>query len=316
MSNNVAIFINPSKAYLDDRVKSTYTEWGFSYIDMIRVTEWYNDVAFQSSLFQKRFVLLDITNNNDFQKFKKIFDTDKKKEYFKSNWYGDGVIIIATNNKGTWLNKIADFADGYIERPLKIEDVKHELTEQFHLSSDIASIIFDVIGEDFNIYTTIKSSLSQLSPDEISQLTVEDIISYLPHKKGSVPPWGLSTSIFKLNINEALDNYNRIKINTYPLVVISLLKNKFSLFYKYKQLRELKYTENQILNCVGGKNTYIFSDFRHLNVSPETIKNCIILILETENKFKGGFSFPKKDVFDYLVPELITKLIIAMKNDR
>ena len=58
------------------------------------------------------------------------------------------------------------------------------------------NVVLDTIGDDTTVYTVIKNSLSKLSENEIRDLTVEDIISFLPKKKGEVAPWELIMSCF------------------------------------------------------------------------------------------------------------------------
>lgn len=310
--NKVAIFINDSQAYLDTRVKETYTEWGFSYSDMIKIEEWDKSAPFQGSLFSKRFVLLDITNEKRFSKFKEVFDKDKGGKYFKSNWYGDGVIIIAKNGRGTWLSKIAEYSDGLLEKKIDISEIKKEFNKEYRLRADVLNVVLDTIGDDTTVYTVIKNSLSKLSENEIRDLTVEDIISFLPKKKGEVAPWELIRAVFMKDIDKVLSEYDRVTINTHPMVLLSLLRNKFSLLAKYKLLREEKYSEQDILKLVGGKSVYIFKDFKSLNISTATANNCVKLILKYEHLLKGG---SRGNIGSELLPELLTKLVISLQSN-
>ena len=87
-------------------------------------------------------------------------------------------------------------------KEIDISEIKKEFNKEYKLRADVLNVVLDTIGDDTTVYTVIKNSLGKLSESEIRDLTVEDIISFLPKKKGEVAPWELIRAVFMKDITK------------------------------------------------------------------------------------------------------------------
>ena len=131
----LATFINENQLYLDKKIKETYESWGYSLNNMKRIEEWVKGSANITSLFgNKTFIILDLMDFNKLSKFKNMISEDKKRVIFDKEWFGDGVIIIAKDKRGTWLQKFTEEFNGFFEKKNDDVKTKNELLKSLKLS--------------------------------------------------------------------------------------------------------------------------------------------------------------------------------------
>jgi len=256
----LATFINDNQIYLDKKIKETYENWGYSLDNMKRLDEWVKGSASITSLFgTKTFVLLDLMDSNKLTKFKNLITNDKKRQMFDNNWFGDGVIIIAKDNRGTWLQKFTEEFNGYFEKKIDKNKAKNDLLKELKLPKHLEDIVSSFVGEDYQDLILIKKSLNNI---DTKNLTEAELYTYLPFKKGSVPPWDCLNAIMNLNGKNAILEYRRTTENTYPLVILSLIKTKLRNLLIYKSLIGLRKSESDIIKILNVKNSYALTEFK------------------------------------------------------
>lgn len=317
MKKRLVFLRNENEMYLLNKAKEIYTGWGMSAENMIRMTSWDGGKATSGSLFGETFALLDLTDKKDGERFLSLVKTDKRKKLFKGDdWYGNGLIIITTIKTFASIRDLVRACGGYEEYNIDSKEAKGNLLSELGLNKELQNVVSDYVGEDYQDIIMIKSSLNGLSAEERKALTIEALYSYLPNKKGEVPPWDLVKHIIEGNFQKALDSYERIVINTVPFVLIAILKSKFAGLYQYKVLSAIeKLDEKSIFECMGIKNQYAVFDYKKpviKGVSIPVVESINKNILEYEYRMKDGNM--KMDT-KILMRELVAKIVIAIKNN-
>ena len=306
----LATFINDNQIYLDKKIKETYENWGYSLDNMKRLDEWVKGSASITSLFgTKTFVLLDLMDSNKLTKFKNLIANDKKRQMFENNWFGDGVIIITKDNRGTWLQKFTEEFNGYFEKKIDKNKAKNDLLKELKLPKHLEDIVSSFVGEDYQDLILIKKSLNNI---DTKNLTEAELYTYLPFKKGSVPPWDCLNAIMNLNDKNAILEYRRTTENTYPLVILSLIKTKLRNLLVYKSLIGLRKSENDIIKILNVKNSYALTDYKKNKSSLNNISKAITYLLDIEDEVKGG-----GDIYDleFKMEEFILNIIRILKGE-
>lgn len=291
--------VNKSDVYILNKVREVYTDWGYTYEQMLTYTEWQDGLSSQASLFLPYFVKFDLTN----EKNRTVFRDLVKKKKFADNWFGNGVIIVCNSAPGKWLKEFTEKYGGTYDEEVTIDS----LLETINLSKENKDFVKYYVGDSTEDLLIIRNTLANIENTE--NLTVEELYSYLPNKMGSVPPWELINAIMKGNLAVVEQEFQRVIVNTHPLVLIKLLKNKFSDFMTYRMLSSAKVKESDICDILGYKNAYRLIDFKRSRC--KHVDSIMNLIYTYEFKLKEGSSFlpNEKD----LVHALIVKITLMMK---
>ena len=306
----LATFINENQLYLDKKIKETYESWGYSLNNMKRIEEWVKGSANITSLFgNKTFIILDLMDSNKLSKFKNMISEDKKRVIFDKEWFGDGVIIIAKDKRGTWLQKFTEEFNGFFEKKNDDVKTKNELLKSLKLSKHLEDIVSAFVGDDYQDLILIQKSLNNVDTINLSE---SELYTYLPFKKGSVPPWNCLNAIMNLNGKNAILEYKRTIENTYPLVILSLIKTKLRNLLIYKSLTGLKITENEIIKILKVKNSYALNDYKKNKSSLSNISKAITYLLEVEDETKGGGEIYN---LEFKIEEFILNIIRILKGE-
>lgn len=306
----LATFINENQLYLDKKIKETYESWGYSLNNMKRIEEWVKGSANITSLFgNKTFIILDLMDFNKLSKFKNMISEDKKRVIFDKEWFGDGVIIIAKDKRGTWLQKFTEEFNGFFEKKNDDVKTKNELLKSLKLSKHLEEIVSAFVGDDYQDLILIQKSLNNVDTMNLSE---SELYTYLPFKKGSVPPWNCLNAIMNLNGKNAILEYKRTIENTYPLVILSLIKTKLRNLLIYKSLTGLKITENEIIKILKVKNSYALNDYKKNKSSLSNISKAITYLLEVEDETKGGGEIYN---LEFKMEEFILNIIRILKGE-
>lgn len=303
-------FINENQLYLDKKIKETYESWGYSLNNMKRIEEWVKGSANITSLFgNKTFIILDLMDSNKLSKFKNMISEDKKRVIFDKEWFGDGVIIIAKDKRGTWLQKFTEEFNGFFEKKNDDLKTKNELLKSLKLPKHLEDIVSAFVGDDYQDLILIQKSLDNVDTMNLSE---SELYTYLPFKKGSVPPWNCLNAIMNLNGKNAILEYKRTIENTYPLVILSLIKTKLRNLLIYKSLTGLKITENEIIKILKVKNSYALNDYKKNKSSLNNISKAITYLLEVEDETKGGGEIYN---LEFKMEEFILNIIRILKGE-
>ena len=320
--NKLYFIAHPSDIFIKEKIDEICNEWNYSKSDMKTLTQWKIGCASENTFFSKPFVLLDLRNKSDFAAFKNLIDDDEKSykknskikyHIFEDDWFGNGVIIIT--NENNHLDKITKLITKFngtniVKQGLK--EIKPVLLKELGLNSNLTSFVGEYVGLDYDKIILIKNAISNLTPTQKKNLTEEQIITYLPSQKGEIEPWNVINKLVACD-KTVFNEFDRCIENTHPLVLLTLIKNKFRLYFINNLLLQERFAIKDILNVLGLKNNFSIKDF-NFNVNLQTLEYINKEIYKTEFKCKDGSnSFLKPEM---LVRNLISKILIALQNNR
>lgn len=310
---NIALIIDNSKIYLENKVKDFIKEWNLENEECNRITSWEYGIGSLQGLFGNPYTLLDLTNKTDFDNFVKLIKDKKKAYFFDGDWFSNNLIIITTFQQGS--KSIVDLVNknkGQIIKKQNLNDLKNELKINFK-NKDVLNFVNEYIGEDYDILISLKNSLNSLTQEDIENISLTEIITYLPYEKGNIPIWNFLENIFNKDIDKTLDDIDRTLEHNHYLVLLTIMKNKFRLFYQYTIANLEKLKESEIVKKLEVNNAYSFISFKRCKgISHETIEYILKLIDKAEKELKGDNIIDGKEY----IKVISTKIILALKNNK
>lgn len=315
MNNRVVLIIDDNEQYLSSRVREIIKEWNLSSSDYKTVTKWSIGLANVKSLFgSPKIIHLDLSNKNDFKYFSETYKSDKKfKDSFdKEDWFGPGVIITTTVAKGVkFIETLVTKAKGEITKKRNPQEIKEELLSKISISNNLKSFLSDYAGDDYEILLNSVNGISRLPEEEIKKITLEDLIVYLPVKKGAIPPWEITKSMMKYDTKTTLENLRRCLENQHSLVIITFLRRKIEELYHDRILKDYGIVNVSDRADIIGVNQWALK-YNPTNISREVLESLVRLIYNAEDSLKGGATIVDTNIF---MESLVTKIIIAMKHN-
>lgn len=309
----LSLIIDDSEIFLDKQAKEIEKDWGYNSSDCKILTQWYRGAASQKTFFNDMYVKLDLTNKEDMKSFVKLINERKKNNLFQDNWFGNGVVIIAKTKQGA--KKIIDLViefngKTYIKKDN--EENKQLLLNKINLPEYLKSFISDYVGDEYDMIYSIIDSINSMSNEERQSITIDNIVTYLPYKKGSIPPWNFTNSIFDGDINKTLNELDRVIENTHPYVLMSLLKNSVKNMYNYRAatLAGCR-TRKEKANYVNLSNPYSFIGPEKVrnDISLEVCEHLVDLMYKAECDMKGDSAVSIRDILTIIV----IRLMLSMK---
>lgn len=295
----LALVINESLSYLDKEVERVIEEFSFKRSDMNISTE-FKDIP-KNGMFGSPFLVLDLTEKNDLKRFVELIDKNKK--IFKNHFWGNGLIIKTIHNQGTSkIQKLVEKNNGIIISKQKPNEVINDFLKKYTLRKTVENFLKDFVREETEILLSLEQSLKELSTSQLKELSEQDILNFLPHKQGSIPPWDFVERLFDSSIEKTLETFDRTYEHYYPLVLLTILKNKMNLFYHYSILQTLSISNSEKSKILK-VNPYSFQTFSKLKKKPsiESIIKICYLVYSAEEDFKSGLKFAQKEYFENLL---------------
>lgn len=302
--NKLYTIVNKSDVYILDKVKEVYTSWGYTPNQMLVYTQWKSGLASQNNMFSSNFVKLDLTRDSDRTAFKELVDNNKRTNLFNENWFGNGVIIVCNSAPGKWLRTFTEQFGGVYDSEISVEDILDEID----LSKENKEFIKYYVGENVEDLLIIRNSLKNI--ENTKNLTIEELYSYLPNKMGEVPPWNLIKYVLEGNIKKMEEEFQRVIVNTHPLVIIKLIKNKVNDLIVYRNLNSNKIREQEILDILGYTNSYRLNEIKRCKC--KNLDKLLKTFYEYEYKLKDGSSF-LPDIKD-LTHDMLIKVTILIRG--
>lgn len=286
MANQLYLLIGEkdNKEYLYERVKEIASIFATSYANKVVLTSWVFGIGNSNYLFQTPFILLDLTEDKNYQAFKKL---DKK--LFTDNWFQNDVIILSCQNKDKSLVKFVKSFGGVVETKPKVEEVVDNLLKDLPLTPAVSRFIRDYVGDSYDDLVSVKNTLKALSEEQISALTEETVLTYLPTEMGKKTFFpllsytiGYNTRRDKLNLIDK--EYQRLVQTYHPFLLLTLLKNKIACLSKYQNLKKAGLSDQDTVKVFGYKSTYALKDYKDAGGVDATM--LMKLIYFTENHLK------------------------------
>lgn len=301
----ITLIIESSEISLRDIFENTLKEYRRAYVDVIEQTSIENGVNEPSSLFTNPVLHLNLNDKKDLKSF---CDYSKRlKRNVLKNLKLDIIITTLHKQGSKTVVDIVKDCDGIVIESKNKEETKKELLKELKLTKDVTAFISEYVGEDYELIVGIKNALKNVSKKDV---TLDNIHTFMPYKKGTVPPWEYISSVYKKDIKKALEELERVLENTYCLVLVALLKNKAKLHYKYILAKEGKKSEDEIVKALSLSSNYVLKDFRGLSTSLSACENILYAIYKAECELKGDMS-NGISVADYL-KKLTVEIIIRL----
>ncbi|MDD2518356.1 MAG: DNA polymerase III subunit delta [Bacilli bacterium] len=260
MSNNLYIIYGLDSFLIDLEVKKIIGD-----IDPINIVK-YNldehliddviDDASTLSLFSPQKTII-IKNSNIFTSRKNEIEHDLKKiEKYLSNPNPDSTLIfIVESEKLDERKKICKIInkDGIVKRvevPKNLTKFVADSFDNYKISLENINLLLDRVGSNLGILTQEINKL-KIYKDEDLTITKEDILEVT--SKNSQPDLFLFVDyIVNKDLEKAFDMYKELRIfNEEPIMIISMLANKFRMMYQSKLLIQKGYTISDIATNLG-----------------------------------------------------------------
>lgn len=292
--NKIVFIVDGSQQYLDSEVRRVCEEWGLKTGDIKQLNQWTIGCANVKSLFSKpQAVLLNLTEGNSLKDFVQLISSDKivQNSFKEPNWFGSGVIIIATKAQGiSKIEKLVNSSGGTIKKKRKPEEVKKELLDKINVPHNLKSFLYDYVGRDYEQLLNCIKNINLLDDSKRKSLTMEELLVYLPRKKGSIPPWEFSNEMIKgvSNTTNTLDKLRRTLENDHPLIALTFIKKKINDLYYNQVLIESGVTSYEERAEILNINKWVVKNMlRDIHPNLSTLENLSMLIADKEQEIKG-----------------------------
>lgn len=286
MANHLYLLIGEkdNKEYLYERAKEIASSFPSSYTNKVVLTSWVFGIGNSNYFFQTPFILLDLTQDKDYQAFKKL---DKK--LFLDNWFHNDVIILSCQSKDKSLVKFVQSYGGIVETKPKVEEAVDNLLKDLPLTPSVSRFIRDYVGDSYDDLVSVKNTLKALPKDQISALTEETVLTYLPTEMGKKTFFALLS--YTIGYNTRRDKLNLVDkefqrlIQTYhPFLLLTFLKNKIASLSKYQNLKRAGLDDQEVVKAFGYKSSYALKDYKDAGSADAAM--LMKLIYFTENHLK------------------------------
>ncbi|MFA5603459.1 MAG: DNA polymerase III subunit delta [Bacilli bacterium] len=260
MSNNLYIVYGLDSFLIDLEVKKIIGD-----IDPINIVK-YNldehlidyviDDASTLSLFSPQKTII-IKNSNIFTSRKNDLEHDLKKieKYLSNPNPNSTLIFIVETDKLDERKKIYKIINKegiikHVEIPKNLTKFVTDSFDNYKINIDNINILLDRVGNNLGVLTQEINKL-KIYKDEDLIITKEDILEVT--SKNSQPDLFLFVDyIVNKDLEKAFDMYKELRtFNEEPIMIISMLANKFRMMYQSKLLIQKGYTINDIATNLG-----------------------------------------------------------------
>lgn len=306
--NKIVLIIDTSLAFLRDKTREIYADWGFKREDVKELTEW-EFIPKTPSLFGDiQMTHLDLSAANDLKNFAALISDKKTKESFVDNWYGNGVIITAVNAKGTKkIEKLVLDSGGVIFKKEKSDTRKKEMFNKLALSNEVKIAVNSYVGEDYDLMISFTNEISKLSKEEQQALSVEAAFSFFPPIPGSVPPWDFMNALMNSNLPESISLFYRTIQHTHVLVCMLFLQKKMSLLYRVRLAMDDGYYDSKsIANAMNENNGPELWNVLKLakKITSKDAERIALLTDNLESDLKGGSAVDSNSEFIFVLTQI------------
>lgn len=188
----------------------------------------------------------------------------------------------------------------------KISTVEH-LLSPLNLNRSAKNFIVSYVGDDYEAVIPLVKTLSNLTSEQQFNVSEQDIYVRFPQAPGSVPPWNLEKPIMRGDVNEVIDVFRRVSQHSHFLVVLAVLRNKFTVGYKVSVLLDANpRTPDEVLVEASGSNPrslWAMKKF-HKDHGTEKLEKALLEIARTEAKVKGESAAPPLPTMELMLVRL------------
>jgi DNA polymerase III delta subunit len=187
------------------------------------------------------------------------------------------------------LEKIAEqYGTLIATKTSEASSMAEKLVSELHLTSAVREFLLNYVGNDYNDVLPLVRTLETLTPKQQSSVTEADLYARLPKPEGALPPWDIERPLLNGSMDEIIRKYRRIVNHTHPLVIITLLRNKFQLAYRISAMDNP--SAESIAAALGVSNNYSLkiAQGQGKKLGLNRLQKIVETIEVTENALKGA----------------------------
>lgn len=319
MSKKLMFIMSDSEEYLRDEVIKRSKAWGFNSSNVKTIQKWNPaEVRSSISLFEETSIIhLELNDKKDLKSFAdKISDKKEKKIFESEKWFGPALIITSIHAQGAKkIENLVKKSGGEVEKKIKPDKMIKVILSRLNINKELESFLTSYAGDDYQILIGIANQIEEMDKEKQNKLEIEDLITRLPSKPGSLPPWEFINPMLQGNANKAIELYERAVEGSFVLVTMILARKKLQLMYRLRILQSQGINDNnkqaKILGERGGPNIWITAKAAK-KLSVETTEYLAKLSMVTEANLKGYLNVDSDIVFK----NYIALACIAIKYNR
>ncbi len=306
--SNLVLIIDSSVAFLRSKTKEIYQEWGFTRDRVKEKSEWQFTQSAPSLFGDTLMSHLDLTDKKNLKTFADLISQRKTMEAFTGEWYGNGLIITATNAQGTKkIENLVKKSGGRVIAKAKAKPRKTELLKTVSLSTQAKFAVDQFVGEDYELLLSFVDSVKELPVEKQRSLSPEEALTYFPPTPGSVLPWEFLTALTNGNTAQAISLFDRTIVNSHILVPMTLLNSKMQKLFRVKiAMAEGYTTPAQIAKATGEKAGFELTTLVSLarKVTPIGAERIAKIVTQLESDLKGGSQADGVDLFHIALTQI------------
>lgn len=309
--SGIYVIVDSSDAWINDQVSRVFEKenkegaYSKEYIESLSLIG-------QDNLFGVPVInvisLKDVNSVKSFVSEWESLSTEQKSDIAEST------LIVATNANRNSTRKLEGIGNKFGEVILSKQNSKDKtspalkMLEETNLSKSVKDYILGRVGDDYDQAIPVIRNIEKVPPEMQKKIQIEDIALRMPLPPGAVPPWEIEKHILSGDTGKAIEVSRRINDHSHPLVMVSIMKNKYSLMLKIAAI--LKSEGNINKSIVASKldtpDNYPFKLAYDAakRLGFDKIAKASTVLHDTEESLKGGSKSPAEEIVDVAIVEL------------
>ena len=294
----LAVVIDKSESYISFQKENVLKEWGISDTD-VEVVDSFSRVGEEDIFGEALTAVMNVSSVDQWKKL--VSDVEKSAASDELSYkVRKGLIIttnIARNSTKKFEGLIKKWGGEVVVAKESSKDktnVAADMLSVLSLSPEARKFLIDYAADDYDSLIPVIQSLSDVPKNFQNKISIDDLLIRLPRPPGSIPPWEIEKPLLAGDADLTIETYRRIVHHNHYLVVLSILKNKFTLMWRISALLEnnSRMTDAQISMALGVAKNYPFNlacaSARKFGF--QKLSNVLEVIINCEAQVKGGSS--------------------------
>lgn len=314
---NIAFAIDKSEAYVNFQKNKLIDDWGLAGSD-IKYIEKIGEAGIATLFGSAPVSVLHFETKEEIQEAFNIISKASKSELERFATPGLIMLTDVDRRSTAKMEKFLTGIGGEVrvakEKSSDKTPVTRTLLNDLNLSRDVKNFIEDYVGDDYTAALGLIRTLGNLTREQQRAISIDEVALRLPTPPGGVPPWEIEKPLFAGDVSKTIELYRRIANASHYLVVLTIIKNKFSLAWKVNSLQVLNPSiqKAEIASALGVPNNYPLQIAMGYSkdYGEKKLKNILEEIALVESKVKGGSAVDS----DSLMEILLVKIMNVLRN--
>jgi len=294
----LALIIDKSESYIGFEKTNVLKSWGIEESE-VENTESFSRVGEETIFGDSMPAAMSVNSLDQWKKLTSDIEKSVQEGVLETK-VSQGLVITTTlaRNSTKKAEEIIKKAGGKVilakESAKDKTNVSSKMVSQLKLSKPVKDFLVEYAADDYELLVSIVQTMSEIPPEAQSRVSIEDLYIRLPKPPGAVPPWEIEKPLLKGDTVKTIELFRRITSHTHVLVVLSLLKTKFTLSWRIASLiaDNPKISESQAAERLGVAKNYPFK-LAYENAKRtgfDKISNVLTIVINAEANLKGGSS--------------------------